>query len=212
MSGSRLSLNSIINDPCANLQRKQPSPATLSAIDFPKPLIFFLLIGMLLTGCASVPKDYPRTPSTAFTDYLDTSVGQLFEEAAAKHPGESGFALIRDGRPAFTARVALTELAEKSLDVQYYIWEADSTGWILADRLMQAADRGAATEPRPAMTGAPGNGVPVPHVSHGCWSMTSTWRGAMRRSPPWMRTRISRSAYSIPSLTGTHACLILPST
>ena len=142
MSGSRLSLNSIINDPCANLQRKQPSPATLSAIDFPNSLIFFLLIGMLLTGCASVPKDYPRTPSTAFTDYLDTSVGQLFEEAAAKHQGESGFALIRDGRPAFTARVALTELAEKSLDVQYYIWEADSTGWILADRLMQAADRG----------------------------------------------------------------------
>ena len=41
-----------------------------------------LLFVMLAAGCASVPKDYPRTESTAFTDYLDTSVGQLFEEAA----------------------------------------------------------------------------------------------------------------------------------
>jgi putative cardiolipin synthase len=36
----------------------------------------------------------------------------------------------------------LTELAEKSLDVQYYIWEADATGRILAERLVRAADRG----------------------------------------------------------------------
>jgi putative cardiolipin synthase len=107
-----------------------------------KSWVLFLLIGLLLSGCAGVPKDYPRTESTAFEDYLDTSVGQLFEEAAVQHPGESGFAIIRYGRNAFTARVALTELAEKSLDVQYYIWEADATGRILAERLIQAADRG----------------------------------------------------------------------
>ena len=101
-----------------------------------------LLASLLFTGCASVPKDYPRTSSTAFTDYLNTSVGQLYEEAAVEHPGESGFAIIRYGRPAFTSRVALTELAEKTLDVQYYIWEADATGRLLAERLIRAADRG----------------------------------------------------------------------
>jgi hypothetical protein len=37
---------------------------------------------LFLAGCACVPKDYMRTESTAFPDYLDTSVGQLFEEAA----------------------------------------------------------------------------------------------------------------------------------
>jgi putative cardiolipin synthase len=56
--------------------------------------------------------------------------------------GESGFTIIRYPRPAFTARIMLTELAEKSLDVQYYIWEADATGRILAERLVRAADRG----------------------------------------------------------------------
>jgi putative cardiolipin synthase len=100
------------------------------------------LVGLLFTGCASVPKDYPRTSSTAFQDYQDTSVGQLFEAAALQHPGESGFAIIRYGRPAFTARIELTDLAEKSLDLQYYIWEADATGRIFAERLIQAADRG----------------------------------------------------------------------
>ena len=93
-------------------------------------------------GCATLPEDYPRTTSTAFHEYLDTGVGQLFEEAAVQHPGKSGFAIIRHGRMAFTARIALTALAEKSLDVQYYIWEGDATGRILADRLVEAADRG----------------------------------------------------------------------
>ena len=102
----------------------------------------FLLIGFLLAGCATVPKEYPRNPSTAFTGYTTTSLGRLFEEAATQHPGESGFSIIRDGRWAFTARVALTELAEKSLDLQYYIWEQDETGRILAERLVRAADRG----------------------------------------------------------------------
>lgn len=36
----------------------------------------------------------------------------------------------------------MTELAEKTLDVQYYIWESDATGRIMADRLVRAADRG----------------------------------------------------------------------
>jgi len=77
---------------------------------------------------------YPRNPSTAFSDYNSTSLGQLFEATAAQHPGESGFAIIRHGRNAFTDRVVLTELAEKSLDLQYFIWEQDETAvfWRIA--------------------------------------------------------------------------------
>ena len=40
------------------------------------------------------------------------------------------------------ARLAMAELAEKTLDGQYYIWDGDTTGLILADRLLRAADRG----------------------------------------------------------------------
>lgn len=104
--------------------------------------LLILLSLLLLAGCASVPKNYPLTPSTAFQDYRGTSVGKLFGQSAARHPGKSGFDIIRYGRQAFTARIALSDLAEKSLDVQYYIWEADETGRILAERLIKAADRG----------------------------------------------------------------------
>ena len=104
--------------------------------------ILLLPAAVPFSGCATLPEDYPRDRSTAFEDYQQTSVGEFFEEAAVKHPGESGFAIIRHGRKAFTSRIALTELAGKTLDMQYYIWEADATGRILAERLIQAADRG----------------------------------------------------------------------
>ena len=101
----------------------------------------FLLTG-LVCSCAKDLAAVEGTPSEAFERHLETSLGRLFEEAAVKHPGQSGFTIIRHGRPAFTARVAFADLAQQSLDLQYYIWEGDATGWILMDRLRRAADRG----------------------------------------------------------------------
>jgi cardiolipin synthase C len=97
---------------------------------------------LLAAACATLTKDYPRTASTAFQDHESTAIGKQIAALAAQHPGESGFALIRRGRQAFTARVALADLAEKSLDVQYFLWERDATGRIFAERLLRAADRG----------------------------------------------------------------------
>ena len=97
---------------------------------------------LLIASCATVPKDYPRTESTAFQFHESTSIGKELAGLAAQHPGESGVAIIRRGRPAFTARVVLADLAEQTLDVQYFLWEPDATGRILADHLMRAADRG----------------------------------------------------------------------
>jgi putative cardiolipin synthase len=93
-------------------------------------------------GCASVPTGYVRRGSMAFQDHESTVIGKQIAGMAAEHSGESGFVLIRYPRPAFTSRIMMTDLAEKSLDVQYYIWEADATGRILAERLVRAADRG----------------------------------------------------------------------
>jgi putative cardiolipin synthase len=78
----------------------------------------------------------------AFAEHESTAIGARLAELAADHPGESGFAIIRYGQPALAARIALADLAEKSLDVQYYIWEADATGRILTERLVRAAERG----------------------------------------------------------------------
>ena len=106
------------------------------------PRLVLLAVAFLFGGCAGLPKDYPRTPSIAFEDHASTAVGRYLDEAAARHPGESGFAIMPHGRQAFAARVMLTELAEKTLDVQYYIWEPDATARLLAEGLVRAADRG----------------------------------------------------------------------
>ena len=50
-----------------------------------------LAMALLLGACATVNWDYPRTPSNAFAHPETSSVGALFQEAADKHPGLSGF-------------------------------------------------------------------------------------------------------------------------
>ena len=119
------------------------NPALLTCRCAKRVLIILpLLLIMLVTGCASLPTDYPRTESMALDDYQSTSMGQRHAAAEAEHPGESGFAIIRYGRNAYSTRIAMSDLAEKTLDLQVYIWEADETGRILAERLIRAADRG----------------------------------------------------------------------
>jgi putative cardiolipin synthase len=60
----------------------------------------------------------------------------------AANGGRSGFRLLPNGLDAFVARTTLIELAEQTLDLQYYIFHADTTGSLVIDRLIAAADRG----------------------------------------------------------------------
>ena len=54
----------------------------------------------------------------------------------------SYFSLVADSDQAFTLRVTLARLAQRTLDVQYYIWDDDTTGKLLIYRLLEAARRG----------------------------------------------------------------------
>ena len=114
----------------------------ITQCQFSKSMFPILAVALLVSACSTINWDYPRMPSNAFAHPETTTVGALFQEAADKHPGLSGFAIIRQGGPAFMARLAMADLAEKTLDGQYYIWDGDTTGLILADRLLRAADRG----------------------------------------------------------------------
>ena len=104
--------------------------------------ILLLLNIFLLSGCSSLPKNYLRTHATAYKNYKSTKIGHLFEKEAVKHPGKSGFKLIPYGQDAFTARIAMIRLSQKSLDLQYYLWKSDRVGLLLANETLKAADRG----------------------------------------------------------------------
>ena len=107
------------------------------------PQSALIWLAEVLTGRTTAPRPgYPRTVSTAFEGFASTRLGQFFGPAADEHPGLSGFSLLSHGREAFIVRLALADLAERSLDMQYYVWDGDTTGRIVVDHVMKAADRG----------------------------------------------------------------------
>ncbi|HEX7034304.1 MAG TPA: phospholipase D family protein [Pseudomonadales bacterium] len=102
-----------------------------------------LLLGaLLLAACSPLPSLDGRPDSRAFTDTDGTFLGRLIAPRARAHPGRSGILPLVDGHSAFAARMRLADAAERSLDVQYYIWHDDLSGTLLFDALRRAADRG----------------------------------------------------------------------
>lgn len=99
-------------------------------------------VAMLLAGCASLPGDVQRPVSTAYPPAVVSPVGRALEEAARERPGLSGFGLLTGGEDALAARHDLTLLAARGIDIQYYIWESDTSGRLLAASLLAAAERG----------------------------------------------------------------------
>ena len=130
----------------ANRQRTSTSASSaqslvLAGCGFLRTVLIWL--AQVLTGSATRPlPDNPRRVSTAFGDPASTRLGQFFGPAVDEHPGLSGFGLLSHGRDAFIVRLALADLAERSLDMQYYVWDGDTTGRIIVDHVMKAANRG----------------------------------------------------------------------
>jgi cardiolipin synthase C len=97
----------------------------------------------MLPGVASLDEAANgRTVSTSPLDTAGTRLGRRFAPLEAAHPGQSGFDVLGDGREALLSRSAIADQADRSLDVQYYIYAADRSGIALLARLKAAADRG----------------------------------------------------------------------
>lgn len=100
-----------------------------------------MVAAVLLSACASLPPA-DGEPSHAMTDTAHTTLGRLAAQRRPDLPDQSAFHLLADNVDALIARVLLTERAERSLDLQYYIWHDDATGRYLAHAVLRAADRG----------------------------------------------------------------------
>ncbi len=101
-----------------------------------------LLASMLITGCASVPLDVPKTASSALIDTDATSLAKSSASWRAADPTRNGFYPLVQGFDAFGARLVLIDRAERSIDVQYFLMKPDLAGLVFAGKLMQAAERG----------------------------------------------------------------------
>ncbi|MET1755255.1 phospholipase D family protein [Novosphingobium sp. RD2P27] len=83
-----------------------------------------------------------RPPSHADLDTRGTALGREVESRGPQGVGLTGHKLLSEGKDAFAARVLLARSAERTLDVQYYIWHDDLSGSLLLDELEAAAQRG----------------------------------------------------------------------
>ncbi len=102
------------------------------------------LLLAFLAGCASLPpgSGFPKTESSALAHPEETLLGRQFANASSAHGGNSGFRMLSVGVDGFLTRAQMINAAERTLDLQYYIFREDETGRILTDAMLRAADRG----------------------------------------------------------------------
>lgn len=97
---------------------------------------------LLLVACASVPFDYPREPSQVLPVSGDTELGAFALEWQREHENKGGFIGLPQGGDALGLRLRMLELAQSSIDAQYFILKKDRAGALFTSGLLAAADRG----------------------------------------------------------------------
>ena len=100
------------------------------------------MLAATAAACSSLRPDTPKSITHALDPTIDTPAARYVHRQLEAHNGLSGFRLLTKSDNALLSRVALTDEARHSIDLQYYIFNNDATGRLLAQRLLAAADRG----------------------------------------------------------------------
>ncbi len=108
-----------------------------------------LLSAPLLAACEREPAPTratrPVAADPAFCAQLQSTGANLsthLAPVAARMRTSTGVYTLEEGDVSMVARAWLTEAAERTIDVQYFIFSADNVGLIAVDYLLRAANRG----------------------------------------------------------------------
>ncbi|MFP5411109.1 MAG: phospholipase D-like domain-containing protein, partial [Gammaproteobacteria bacterium] len=66
----------------------------------------------------------------------------IVDAEIAAHPDRTGAYILDTGEEALLARAWLADHAERSIEVQYFIWSSDNVGILASEALLRAAERG----------------------------------------------------------------------
>ena len=104
---------------------------------------YYILLAFFITSCneqkePSVEQDF------CATIHRDNSISLQKELESMKTlmNEKTGVYVLEDGSGSMVARAWLSEYAEKTIDIQYFIFSIDNVGLIACDYLVRAADRG----------------------------------------------------------------------
>ena len=112
-----------------------------------KNLIHFISIPIILLSSCSEPdknkipaKEKDFCASIHRNDSL--SLSKELESISDSMKRKTGVYVLEDGGGSLITRAWLSEYAEKTIDIQYFIFSTDNVGLIACDYLVRAADRG----------------------------------------------------------------------
>ncbi|MGE8540384.1 phospholipase D family protein [Acinetobacter sp. ANC 3813] len=121
------------------------SVSTVQTLNYSKSAAIALSCSLVLglSACSTLPKQTPQPMEYAFhTPTEETSLAKSVMPLRNANPGLTGYHVLYDPLEALAARLELINKAEKTLDLQYYIWDNDKIGSMALHSIIQAADRG----------------------------------------------------------------------
>ncbi|MCH4244508.1 phospholipase D family protein [Acinetobacter gerneri] len=130
-------------DRTQNLKQTQSAQERNKVQQRKAALILSSCLVLTLPACSTLPKQTPQPIQYAFdTDTSHTELAQIVTPLKEKNPDLTGFHVLYDPLEALAARIHLIEKSQKTLDLQYYIWDNDKIGALALYKIIQAADRG----------------------------------------------------------------------
>ena len=106
---------------------------------------YFVLFYVLLSGSCSIGEDRYPPIDEDFCSQIHIENYKLSDYLApldSLATFKTGVYTLEEGDLSMIARAWLSESAEKTIDIQYFIFSADNIGLIAIDYLVRAADRG----------------------------------------------------------------------
>ena len=107
-------------------------------------LLVVLAVGFVLRLLFPLPRrqEPPRLPLPELPEGQGTRLSGALRHLVRLHSGLSGILPLSEAGAALAARMLLLRAADRSVDLQYYIWQGDFSGRLLLEELRAAADRG----------------------------------------------------------------------
>lgn len=105
----------------------------------------FLGILILLMSCSQTKNEIPPQEKdfcSSIHNNDSISLSKELESVAQLMNDKTGVYVLEDGGGSLVTRAWLCEHAEKTIDIQYFIFSTDNVGLIACDYLVRAADRG----------------------------------------------------------------------
>ncbi len=116
-------------------------------------ILWLLLFALVFLACTTLPTPETKTMSFSYEPHPDSRLAvvtrNLIEDA---EDGTSGFFKLFRNDDAMRWRLLLADMAEETLDMQYFIWKGDASGELLLDRvIMPGIEPGSAEEVKAAI-------------------------------------------------------------